>query len=248
MKQLNQKSLPEISNIEYNNNMKKILLITSLSFLLAGCQNTAQSEVKNNIYSMDNTNIKIITPTESMTPTPNATSEAQPSSQKTFAIIKTTMGDIKVELFADKTPITVANFVGLATGSKEWTHPGTNQKMVNKPLYDGVIFHRVIEGFMIQGGDPLGKGYGGPGYKFADEPFSGEYTRGTLAMANSGPNTNGSQFFIMHKDMKLPQDYVIFGRVVSGIEVVDKIATSPTDGNDKPLKDVVINSITVEKE
>lgn len=224
--------------------MKKILTVVGLGILLAGCSPTKTSDT----IKLSNTNITIITPTETMTQTTTATVSTQPTSQKTFATIKTTLGDIKVELFADKTPITVANFVGLATGTKEWTDPTTNKKMINKPLYDGVIFHRVIKDFMIQGGDPLGMGYGGPGYKFNDEPFTGDYTRGTLAMANSGPNTNGSQFFIMHKDMGLPKNYVIFGKVVSGIEVVDKIAESETNSNDKPLKDIVINTITVTNE
>ena len=128
-----------------------------------------------------------------------------------FAILKTTKGDVKLELFAGKTPITVNNFVSLA----------------RKNFYDDTVFHRVIKDFMIQGGDPKGDGTGGPGYKFDDEPFEGEYTRGTLAMANAGPNTNGSQFFIMHQDYQLPKNYVIFGKVVEGLEVVDRIAESP---------------------
>jgi len=118
--------------------------------------------------------------------------------------------------------------------------------MINKPFYDGIIFHRVIKDFMIQTGDPLGQGYGGPGYKFNDEPFTGDYTRGTVAMANSGPNTNGSQFFIMHKDMALPKNYVIFGHVTAGLDVVDKIAETPTDPNDKPLTTISIKTITIE--
>lgn len=227
--------------------MRKIFFLLLFGLFLSGCQTKNQT----NEIKLTDTKLTIITPTE-ITPTmnPNATTSATTPdpNQKTYATIKTTLGDIKVELFADKTPITVANFVGLATGQKEWVHPGTNQKMVNKPFYDGVIFHRVIKDFMIQGGDPLGKGYGGPGFKFNDEPFDGEYTRGALAMANSGPNTNGSQFFIMHKDMGLPKNYVIFGRVVEGIEVVDKIAESATDANDKPIKDIVINSVTISQD
>src|SRR5207248_8249631 len=126
----------------------------------------------------------------------------------------------------------LANFVGLATGKKNWTDPRTGKK-TTRPLYNGTIFHRVIKGFMIQGGDPLGNGTGGPGYKFDDEMPAGpqfDYTPGTLAMANSGPNTNGSQFFIMHRDAsgKLPKNYNIFGKVVEGMDVVNKIATAPT--------------------
>ena len=154
------------------------------------------------------------------------------------ATIKTSMGDISVELYGDKTSKTVANFV----------------KLADAKFYDGIKFHRVIKGFMVQTGDPLTKddsmknqwGSGGPGYKFDDEPFTGQYTRGTLAMANSGPNTNGSQFFIMHADTPLPQSYVIFGKVTSGLDVVDKIAQVPTDSsNDRPLNPPVIESITV---
>lgn len=127
------------------------------------------------------------------------------------AVLTTSAGQIVIDLLEKETPLTVNNFVFLA----------------NEGFYEGVIFHRVIEGFMIQGGCPKGDGTGGPGYQFADEPFEGEYTRGTVAMANAGPNTNGSQFFIMHQDGNLPPNYVIFGRVIEGIEVVDKIASSP---------------------
>lgn len=179
------------------------------------------------------------------TPTLSASPSSETTSQEQTAIIKTTLGDITIKLSKD-TPLTVANFVGLATGSKEWTDPATGKKMINKPFYDGIIFHRVIKDFMIQTGDPLGQGYGGPGYKFNDEPFTGDYTRGTVAMANSGPNTNGSQFFIMHKDMALPKNYVIFGHVTAGLDVVDKIAETPTDPNDKPLTTISIKTITIE--
>lgn len=144
------------------------------------------------------------------------------------ALIHTSVGDITVELSQD-TPITTNNFVFLA----------------QEKFYDGVIFHRVIPGFMIQGGDPTGTGMGGPGYKFADEKFTGKYLRGTLAMANSGPNTNGSQFFIMHADYGLPSNYVIFGQAVSGLDVVDKIATAKTGASDRPLEPVVIKSIEI---
>jgi cyclophilin family peptidyl-prolyl cis-trans isomerase len=156
------------------------------------------------------------------------------------ATIKTSLGEIKIELFGDKTPKTAANFAKLAQAN----------------FYDGIKFHRVIKGFMIQAGDPLTKddskkgawGSGGPGYKFEDEPFTGQYVRGTLAMANSGPNTNGSQFFIMHADTPLPPAYVIFGKVTSGIETVDKIANVTTDpSNDRPIVPPVIESITIDR-
>ena len=144
------------------------------------------------------------------------------------ATIKTSAGDIVVELSKD-TPTTTNNFVFLA----------------QEKFYDGVIFHRVIPGFMIQGGDPTGTGMGGPGYKFADEKFAGEYKRGTIAMANSGPNTNGSQFFIMHADYPLPPNYVIFGTTKSGLDIVDKIAAGKTGPSDRPVEPVSISTIEV---
>lgn len=144
------------------------------------------------------------------------------------ALIHTTAGDITVALSND-TPITTNNFVFLA----------------KEKFYDGVIFHRVIPGFMIQGGDPTGTGMGDPGYKFDDEKFTGEYKRGTIAMANSGPNTNGSQFFIMHTDYPLPPSYTIFGTTLSGLETVDKIAAGKTGPNDRPAQPVSITSIEI---
>lgn len=154
---------------------------------------------------------------------------------KTYlAVLHTSEGDVTIELNSQATPITVNNFVSLA----------------RKNFYDGTVFHRVIEGFMIQGGDPTGTGTGGPGYKFDDEPFEGNYTRGTVAMANAGPNTNGSQFFIMHADYPLPKNYVIFGKVSEGLEVVDKIATAETSVSlggekSKPISPVSINSVDI---
>jgi peptidyl-prolyl cis-trans isomerase A (cyclophilin A) len=167
----------------------------------------------------------------------------------TTATLHTTLGDIKVRLFADKAPITVANFVELATGAREWTHPATRQKSTDR-LYDGTIFHRVISNFMIQGGDPLGQGFGGPGYQFGDEivpglTFNQPYL---LAMANAGPGTNGSQFFITTVPTPhLNGKHTIFGVVVDGTDVVDAIERVPTGRNDKPVTDVVINSVTVEQ-
>ncbi len=157
------------------------------------------------------------------------------TSEKMLATLHTEQGDIVIEL-SDKTPKTSGNFMELAK---------------NK-FYDGTIFHRVIKGFMIQGGDPRGDGTGGPGYTFADEPFTGSYTRGTVAMANAGPNTNGSQFFIMHADYPLPPNYVIFGRVVKGMEAVDKIATAPVKAGrsgegSTPVTPVVVKTVTIEK-
>jgi peptidyl-prolyl cis-trans isomerase A (cyclophilin A) len=167
-----------------------------------------------------------------------------------IATLHTSAGDIRIELFGNHAPKTVKNFVDLATGGVEWTHPGTGTK-TNDPLYDGTIFHRVIAGFMIQGGDPLGKGFGGPGYKFADEfhpelSFDRPYL---LAMANSGANTNGSQFFItVGRTPHLNRKHSIFGEVADAESraIVDAIATTKVGAGDKPVQDVTINSVTVE--
>jgi len=167
----------------------------------------------------------------------------------THATFTTSAGTFKVRLFDEQAPKTVANFVGLATGSKEWKDPKTGA-MVSRPFYDGLIFHRVIDGFMIQGGCPMGKGFGDPGYKFEDE-FHGELSFDRpylLAMANSGPNTNGSQFFItVGPTPHLNRRHTIFGEVKDAASqaVVDAIATTKTGAGDKPVKDVVINSVTV---
>lgn len=149
--------------------------------------------------------------------------------------IKTSKGTIVFETYDADAPKAVANFTTLA----------------GKGFYNNLIFHRVIEGFMIQGGDPTGTGRGGPGYSFADElnpatpSYKAGYVRGTVAMANSGPNTNGSQFFIMQKDTPLPNNYTIFGKVISGLDVVDAIAGVKTDSSDKPLENVTMQSVTV---
>jgi cyclophilin family peptidyl-prolyl cis-trans isomerase len=154
--------------------------------------------------------------------------------KKYSAIVKTGEGNITIDFTAKKTPITVNNFVVLA----------------RENFYNGLVFHRVMKDFMIQGGDPNGDGSGGPGYKFADERLEGKYTRGTVAMANSGPNSNGSQFFIIHQDYDLPGKYVIFGHVSSGMEVVDKIANAETVDNgagekSKPVSPVKIDSVEI---
>ena len=165
------------------------------------------------------------------------------------ATLHTSLGDIVVELYPNHAPKTVANFVELATGAKEWTDPRTGQKSTEK-LYDGTIFHRVIKGFMIQGGDPLGKGFGGPGYQFADE-FHGELAFDApyiLAMANSGPGTNGSQFFItVAPTTWLNRKHTIFGAVKDAASqaVINKIETTPTGAQDVPVTPVVINSVTI---
>lgn len=151
------------------------------------------------------------------------------------ATLATNKGSITIELTASETPVTVNNFVFLA----------------KQGFYDGTTFHRVVKGFMIQGGDPRGDGTGGPGYKFPDEKVVGDYKRGTVAMANSGPNTNGSQFFIMQEDnLNLPKNYVIFGHVIAGMDTVDKIADTPVVDNgqgeqSKPTEKIVIEKISV---
>lgn len=166
-----------------------------------------------------------------------------------IAVFKTSMGTFKVKLFKDKAPKTVENFVGLATGSKEWTHPATGEKMKGKSLYAGTIFHRVIKDFMIQGGDPLGKGVGGPGYRFEDEtsPKDNFDKPGILAMANAGPNTNGSQFFVtLVPTPWLNGRHTIFGEVTEGMDVVSKIGVTPTGPMDKPKTDIKIETVTFE--
>src|SRR5574339_897781 len=166
-----------------------------------------------------------------------------------YALFETTEGNFTIRLFDQEAPNTVANFVGLAEGTKEWTDPRTNQKS-HQPYYDGIIFHRVIDGFMIQGGDPLGQGIGGPGYKFADEfhPSLRHSKAGVLSMANAGPNTNGGQFFItLGPTPHLDDRHSVFGEVVEGLDIVRKIGSTKTDARDRPLKDVVIESIRIER-
>jgi peptidyl-prolyl cis-trans isomerase A (cyclophilin A) len=166
-----------------------------------------------------------------------------------YAHFETSLGNFTAELFDQKTPNTVANFAGLADGTKEWTHPGTGEKH-KKPYYDGLIFHRVISGFVLQGGDPLGKGYGGPGYNFADEfhPDLRHDAAGVLSMANAGPNTNGSQFFVtLAPTPHLDRRHSVFGKVTTGLDVVQKIGQVPTDANDKPVTPVVMKKVTIER-
>lgn len=224
------------------------LLLTS-SLFLAGCtkqpkQNTLDSQALNTAQTQTSESYQVqgeTMPQPSQTPQPKKGMEKPAmmiDAKKTYtAVLHTAKGDITIALTADKTPITVNNFVYLARNN----------------FYDNTIFHRVIKNFMIQGGDPLGNGTGGPGYRFEDEPFEGEYTKGTVAMANAGPNTNGSQFFIMHADTPLQKDYVIFGKVIKGIEVVDAIATSSvevgtTGEPSKPTTPVVVTSVEIIEE
>ena len=175
--------------------------------------------------------------TENINNNQNALVESSSEIKKSNMItIETNYGKIVFETYNEDAPKTVENFVTLA----------------NKGFYNGLTFHRVIKDFMIQGGDPSGNGTGGPGYKFADElnpateSYKAGYKKGVVAMANSGPNTNGSQFFIMHQDYPLPNNYTIFGKVVSGQEVVDKIANLPTGANDKPTSPVIMKTVSSE--
>ena len=172
--------------------------------------------------------------------------------EQLFATLHTSTGDIRIQLFPDHAPKTVANFVELADGSRDWQDPRTGQTKSGTPLYDGTQFHRVISGFMIQGGDPLGTGTGGPGYRFGDEfhpelQFDKPYL---LAMANAGPNTNGSQFFITVAPTSwLNFKHTIFGEVADddSRRVVDTIAATDTDGSDRPRTPVVVSSVTIDR-
>jgi cyclophilin family peptidyl-prolyl cis-trans isomerase len=169
------------------------------------------------------------------------------ASQPVQAIFETTAGNINCTLFPDKAPITVDNFIGLATGTKDWKNPSSGATMHNKPLYDGTVFHRVIPNFMIQGGDPLGNGSGGPGYSFRDEQSDLTFdVAGRLAMANSGPNTNGSQFFITEVPTPhLDGHYNIFGQCDNN-DLVKQIARMATDPrNDRPFSPVKINHVKI---
>lgn len=162
----------------------------------------------------------------------SAAPEMAIDAQKSYtATIQTTKGDVVIDLFPKEAPLSVNNFVFLA----------------REGFYNDVKFHRIIKGFMIQGGDPTGTGAGGPGYQFNDEEVTRDYVRGTLAMANAGPNTNGSQFFIMHADMGLPPSYNIFGLVKEGIETIDAIADVPTVGPEKstPTEDILITGVDI---
>ena len=180
---------------------------------------------------------------------PQATPAAMIHPNGPSVIMETSMGRITCQFFQKQAPVAVANFIGLAQGTKDWTDPKTNKKMHGKPYFDGTIFHRVIPEFMIQGGDPTGTGMGDPGYSFNDEfdPNLNFDVAGRLAMANSGPNTNGSQFFLTEQPYaSLNQHYTIFGQCDDpSVNVVKTIARVERDGNDKPLQPVVLNKVTI---
>ena len=211
--------------------MKKIILLALITFI--SCSN--ESDTLNESVQL-NANEQ-----EGVVLNNNKVHDSMPEmnidiSKKYTAVIKTSMGDISIEFFTEDAPMTVNNFINLSRDG----------------YYDNVIFHRVISGFMIQGGDPSGTGHGEmgkyPGYKFEDELNNQRsYDKGILAMANAGPDTNGSQFFIMHVDYPLPYQYTIFGFVTEGLEVIDKIASVETGDGDKPINDVVIETIEVKE-
>lgn len=238
--------------------MRKILLVLALLAVLVGAAvllTRKKPEVVEPVTETENTQTEVTSemPVPGTTTTETVVTNQENTSKlnmdlskyitpimiidanKTYtAKMKTSAGNIEISLNAAATPVTVNNFVFLS----------------QKNFYDNVIFHRTLKGFMIQGGDPTGTGAGGPGYQFNDEPFTGEYTRGTLAMANAGPNTNGSQFFIMHADYPLPPNYVIFGKVTKGLDVVDKIAEAPvtmssSGENSQPVNPVKILSVEI---
>lgn len=213
-----------------------LVVLAGYFFTLPRQKNTDEDEVKQDKLST----AKQLNKNQENQPTASnqpeiKTPKMQINPQKTYtAILKTTAGNITIKLNADKTPITVNNFVALS----------------RQKFYNNTIFHRTIKGFMIQGGDPKGDGTGGPGYQFDDENFEGQYKRGTAAMANSGPNTNGSQFFIMHQDNPLPKNYVIFGQVIEGLDAVDKIAEAQVENSasgelSKPISPTLIQSVEI---
>ena len=210
--------------------MKKFLILSMLLFIFCGEDASEETTVEATIETTEEIEMTYDKP-YSAPPAMNINENGNYS-----AVIETSLGSIEIELFTDIAPITVNNFVNLSKDG----------------YYDNVIFHRVIKGFMIQGGDPSGTGHGEmgkyPGYEFQDElnnPM--QYEKGIVAMANRGPNTNGSQFFIMHVDYPLPYDYTIFGKVSNGIDVVDAIANVQTGDMDKPVDDVVINSVDIKE-
>jgi peptidyl-prolyl cis-trans isomerase A (cyclophilin A) len=179
---------------------------------------------------------------------PNATFPAisVPGSGQLYARLVTSLGNIVVRLEEQRAPKTVRNFVGLATGGQEWVHPRSGKPQSGVPCYDATIFHRVIPNFMIQGGDPLGQGTGGPGYRFEDEfhPELRHSGPGVMSMANSGPGSNGSQFFITERATPhLDDRHSVFGQAVAGVDVVRKIANVPKDARDKPAQDVVLQRV-----
>lgn len=219
-------AVKELSKVQQNAEKKEEKVLSA--------QTNPSQEERVNVKIDDQKIISIETKTTNPM-TFNVPPKMEVNQKKSYlASLKTSVGTISAELYVKQTPVTVNNFVFLS----------------RQGFYDNTVFHRVVKDFMIQGGDPKGDGTGGPGYRFDDESFKGEYVRGTLAMANAGPDTNGSQFFIMHKDVPLPKNYVIFGKISSGMEIVDKIAQGQTTANlsgekSKPVEPVKILSVEI---
>lgn len=226
-----------------NNKVITIIILLTLGVLVFGIVMLAKdSEPSNDVKLNNNAETTNSAERKETTVSSTKTYTSAPAMQidvsKNYtAIMETSKGAMKFKLFASETPITVNNFVFLS----------------QENFYNGTKFHRIIKDFMIQGGDPLGNGTGGPGYKFNDESITRDYTRGILAMANSGPNTNGSQFFIMTRDTPLPKNYVIFGEMVAGDDILTAIAETPVVNNaqgenSKPIEEVIINKIEIKEE
>ena len=211
--------------------MKKIIILTLLTFI--SCTNESDTLIESVELNTNEQEGEVLSNNKVYDSMPEMNIDI---SKKYTAVIKTSMGDMSVEFFTEDAPMTVNNFINLSRDG----------------YYDNVIFHRVISGFMIQGGDPSGTGHGEmgkyPGYKFEDELNNQRsYEKGILAMANAGPDTNGSQFFIMHVDYPLPYQYTIFGLVTDGLDIIDKIASVETGDGDKPVNDVVIKSVEIKE-
>lgn len=210
--------------------MRALLVVFLTTLTLAGCKKDEAG-----------------TPAQATSLAPGWMGKAE-AGKELYAVMKTNLGDVTLKFYASKAPKTVANFVGLATGEKDWKNPATGERKKGVPFYNGLTFHRVIDGFMIQGGCPLGTGTGDPGYSFEDECQSGctFEKKGQLAMANAGPNTNGSQFFITTSTPTyLNNRHTIFGEVVKGYEVVEAISKAPKSPMDKPIEPITITSITL---
>lgn len=237
-----------------------------LPIILIGCTQSIEENhlLKNNVEKLEKSNSTLKTDLEARmaeietlrkqlkeqkAATVTARIGLESDNSELYANIETSLGNIKIRLFWKESPYIVQNFVTLANGTREWVDPSTSSKQ-KKPFYDGLTFHRVIEGFMIQGGDPLGSGRGGPGYTIPDEisPNLSHNKPGIVAMANAGPDTNGSQFFILDEmHLELDGKYSIFGEVVDGLDVVHNIAKVKKDDQDKPIEPVYIKHITIIK-
>ncbi len=218
----------------FASNLKKVVWVYAFAFLLLFLSFRSQAEETTKAVKATETKVE---------------KKTTKKEKEMIAVFETNQGTFKVKLFADKAPKTVENFVGLAEGTKEFTNPETGKKE-KKHFYDGLKFHRVIPNFMIQGGDPIGRGTGGPGYQFADE-FSPDlrHTKpGILSMANAGPNTNGSQFFVtVAATPWLDGKHTVFGEVIEGMDVVTAISMAKTASQDRPVEDIIVKTLKIER-